>query len=237
MLMVTELPSHQAVGYYRPFKWFTSDLLTPVKIATNAKVSKILGYPRVAGVEVTNTETGDAETVECDTVIFSGDWIPDHELARRAGIAMDAGTLGPQVDMAFRTSQKGVFAVGNLLRGAETADDVAIEARSAARSIMSYLKKEQWPDERIAIIVEQPVQWISPNVVDDKNARAADHFLFRVSDFVSLATLKVIQGDKVVYAEKYRNLTPNLSNRLSAQWVSKIDPKGEKVKIHLNKSS
>ena len=53
-------------------------------------------------------------TVACDTVVFTGDWVPDHELARAAGLRMDRGTLGPAVDAAGATEAVGVFAAGNL---------------------------------------------------------------------------------------------------------------------------
>ena len=47
-------------------------------------------------------ETGARTTVECDTVVFTGDWIPDHELARTGGLAMDPATRGPVVDAGLR---------------------------------------------------------------------------------------------------------------------------------------
>jgi hypothetical protein len=31
----------------------------------------------------------------CGTVVVTGDWVPDHELARRGGLAMDPGTAVP----------------------------------------------------------------------------------------------------------------------------------------------
>ena len=43
-------------------------------------------------------------------------------------LPLDPGTRGPQVDDGFRTPQRGVFAAGNLLRGAETADVSAGQA-------------------------------------------------------------------------------------------------------------
>ena len=53
--------------------------------------------------------------------MFTGDWIPDHELARRAGLAMDPGTRGPVIDTTLETSAAGVFAAGNLVHAAEPA--------------------------------------------------------------------------------------------------------------------
>src|SRR5208282_105990 len=77
------------------------------------------GWGRLAGVEVADVRTGATRFVPCDTVVFTGDWIPDHELARLAGLAMDPGTRGPVVDTRLETSAPGVFAAGNLVHAAE----------------------------------------------------------------------------------------------------------------------
>ena len=69
----------------------------------------------------------DGSRIVCDTVVFTGDWIPDHELARRSGVAVDRGSRGPVVDEQFRTNRRGVFAIGNLVHPAETADVCALD--------------------------------------------------------------------------------------------------------------
>ena len=83
--------------------------------------------------------TGPARFVPCEVVVFTGDWIPDHELARLAGLAMDPGTRGPAVDTTLSTSLPGVFAAGNLVHAAETADIAALSGRHAARHIARYI--------------------------------------------------------------------------------------------------
>ena len=75
-----------------------------------------------------HVQTGAARFVPCEVVVFTGDWIPDHELARPAGLAMDPGTRGPAVDTRLETSAPGVFTAGNLVHAAETADIAALSA-------------------------------------------------------------------------------------------------------------
>ena len=48
--------------------------------------------------------TGVRRVVPCDIVVFTGDWIPDHELARLRGVDIDDGHRGPVVDTSLRTS-------------------------------------------------------------------------------------------------------------------------------------
>src|SRR6185369_2407632 len=125
--LVTDLPRHQVYWPYLPAKWLFTDLAARVPILTETRVSNILGAQRVEGVEITHLASGQREMLACDTVVFTGDWIPEHELARLGGLTLDPGTAGPQVDAGFHTSARGVFAAGNLLHGAETADVCAME--------------------------------------------------------------------------------------------------------------
>ena len=78
--------------------------LLGVDVATRTRVSRIIGKPALQAVEIENLDTGDRRIIDCDTLVLTGDWIPDHELARSAGLDMDPKTLGPLVDTALRTS-------------------------------------------------------------------------------------------------------------------------------------
>ena len=98
----------------------------------------------VEGVELADTRTGAARFVPCDLVVFTGDWIPDHEVARAACLAIDPGTRGPVVDTALGTSVPGVFAAGNLVHAAETADVAALGGRHAARGIVASARAQGW---------------------------------------------------------------------------------------------
>ncbi len=132
---------------------------------TRTQVTAIHGRPRVEQVELTDLDTGRTRTVECDTVVFTADWIPDHELAVMAGLELDPATRGPAVDAALRSSRPGVFAAGNLLHGAEQADVAALSGRHAAAGVARYLEDGEWPRQRVPIVCEPPLGWIAPNVV------------------------------------------------------------------------
>jgi NAD(P)H-nitrite reductase large subunit len=80
--------------------------------------------------------------IECDSVIFTGNWIPEHELARNGGLKINKITNGPVIDEDYQSSVKGVFAAGNLLRGVETADRCALEGKWAARSMAKNLNQK-----------------------------------------------------------------------------------------------
>ena len=167
-----------------------------------------------------------------DTVVFTGDWIPEHELARSGGVALDARTRGPQVDAGFHTLTRGVFAAGNLLRGAETADACALEGTRVARSIQAFLANGHWPAQGLPVEVDSPIDWIYPNVVSAPGV-AADQgaFSFRVRDFCNGARLTVKQGEKAVFTREYRSLVPNQTAHLDGGWLSAIDPAGGALRV------
>ena len=113
---------------------------------------------------------GDRELLPCDTVVFTGDWIPDHELARHGRLAIDPGTNGPEVDASLHTSVPGVFAAGNLIHPVETADVVALEADRLAALVARFLEDGAAAPPTVPLRVEPPLTWIAPNRVGSSSA-------------------------------------------------------------------
>lgn len=228
--MVTELPSHQLyLPIFLPAKIWYADILARTKILTGKKVVNILGNERIRGLEIRDLETGNVEVVECDTVVFTGDWVPENELARRGDVETSKPWMGPQVDGAFRTSQMGVFAAGNLLRGVETADWAAMEGRAAARSIARWLEKAEWSATRLPVEVEAPVAWICPNVLSP-DVRV-DGFRFWSKEFRQNVTLQLKQGTRVLYEKRVGWLKANVALGLSGEWVEKVNYAGEAIQL------
>jgi thioredoxin reductase len=167
--LVTEQPRHQSYAAFR----LGAALRWRLPVWTSAAVSRITGRGKLTGVEITDTHTGARRFVECGTLVFTADWIPDHELARATGLDIDPGTRGPAVDTTLRSSAPGIFAAGNVIHAAETADIAALSGRHAATHIAAYLADATRPgttrpaptSAALAIHVESPLSWISPNVI------------------------------------------------------------------------
>ncbi|MBI3163373.1 MAG: FAD-dependent oxidoreductase, partial [Chloroflexi bacterium] len=140
-MMVTDEASHQIEFPYVVMKWALADIISRTPILTNTRVSNIFGRKRVEGIELTQKD-GSKQLVECDTVIFTGNWIPEHELARMGGLELNPRTKGPVIDGNFQSSVQGVFVAGNLLRGVETAGRCALEGQRAARGAAGLLKRQ-----------------------------------------------------------------------------------------------
>lgn len=232
--LVTHLPHHQLYFPYLPAKWLFADILYRTPILTKTRLTNILGGSRVSEVELTNAATLQTQSIDCDTVVFTGDWIPDQDLARLGGLTLDPGTRGPQIDSAFHTSARGVFAVGNLLHGVETADTCALEGRRVAEPIQSYLKSGHWSYASLPLQVESPISWIFPNLITvSSKTPPVDFFTFRACEFRKDVKMTVRQGQRVLHVQAFHQLTPNESQKLQSSWVSALDYSGEPIRVSL----
>ncbi len=230
--LITDLPQHQFYFPYQPMKWALLDIMNRTPIRTLSRISRILGDKRVEGIEITRLDTGQVETLACDAVIFTGNWIPEHEVARRGDLLIDKGTRGPQIDAQFRSSQRGVFAAGNLLRGVETAATSAMEGRYAARHIRQFLERGNWPARSLPIEVEAPLSWVFPNRIS-ASEQPPTRLSFRVEQLLQNASIQIRQGSKVLHAQTFRRLAPNQSFHITANWLAELDFNDEAPKIAL----
>ena len=84
----------------------------------------------------------------CDTLLLSVGLIPENELAREAGIAINPATGRPWVDDACMTNVPGIFSCGNALHVHDLVDWVSEEAARAGASAAKFIKNpapsESW---------------------------------------------------------------------------------------------
>ncbi|HEY3191725.1 MAG TPA: FAD-dependent oxidoreductase [Solirubrobacterales bacterium] len=228
--LVTELPKHQSLTAFRAGA--AVRYRTPVW--TRTALSAIYGAERVESVELTELDSGRTRTVDCDLVIFTADWVPDHELAVMAGCELDMGSLGPFADQGLRTTRPGVFAAGNLLHPAETADVCALDGVHVAPSVAAYLRGPgEWPSP-VRFVARNPLAWVAPNLL-----LAAGHdpprvrFLLRSREFVRRAQIRVRQDGRELWRGRLRRLVPGRSAHIPAGWVAGVDPEGGPVIVEV----
>ncbi|MFF1836519.1 FAD/NAD(P)-binding oxidoreductase [Streptomyces sp. NPDC058231] len=201
-------------------------------LLTRTTVTSVVGRERLTGVGLRHHD-GRTMTLPCDTVVFTGDWIPDHELARRGGLTMDPGTRGPAYDPAYRTSEAGVFAVGNLLHAVESAGTAAAEGRAVAAPVMRRLAAGGWPTGRPELAVASPLKWIAPNLLDHDTTRPLhDRFILRTARRLPCPLLVVGQDGHVLHRQRLLlPAVPDRPFRLRADWLDRVDPHGGTVRI------
>jgi NADPH-dependent 2,4-dienoyl-CoA reductase/sulfur reductase-like enzyme len=227
--MVTEAPRHQSFAAFRA----GAALRYRAPLHTGTRVTAIRGRARVEAVELTDLADETTWEVACDTVVFTADWIPDHELAVLAGIGLDPGTRGPAVDAALRTGRAGVFAAGNLLHGAEAADVAALGGRHAGAAAAAFAAgARDWQAARVPVRVRGPLQWIAPNVVSPGGDRPPrGRFALRSRAFLRTPSVAVRQDGRTLWAARLRALQPGRSTALPAGWAAAVDPGGGPVEV------
>jgi thioredoxin reductase len=228
--LVTELPRQQSYAAFR----LGAALRWRIPVWTSAQIGRVTGRGQLGGVEVADLATGTVRFVACQTLVFTADWIPDHELARGSGLAMDPGTRGPVVDTSLRTSVPGVFAAGNLIHAAETADVAALSGRHAARGIAAFLAGGSEPGSSpVPVVAEPPLCWISPNAVRAPGAAGPPlgRFTLRVAEFRPLARLEAVQDGRRLARSRPARLIPGRPVHLPAGWLAGVDPAGGPVHV------
>ena len=226
--MTTELPRHQSFAVVHA----AAALRYRTPVWTRTAIHAIHGRERVEDVELLDLDSGRVRHVACDVVVFSADWIPDHELAVLANAELDAGTRGPRVDTGLHTSREGVFAAGNLLHAAEPADIAALSGRHAALSVTRWLSDGTWPRTSLPIVCNAPLQWIAPNAIGvDPPPRR--RFLVRAGEFLHRPTLEIRQDGRVLWRGRLRRLVPGRSASLPWEWTRSVDPEGGAVELGL----
>ena len=224
--MVTEHPRHQSLAAFR----VGAALRFRVPLLTRTAVTAIHGLRRVEAVEVTHLVTGEVQELECDVVVLTGDWVPDNELAVLAGAALDPGTRGPAVDAELRTSRPGLFAAGNVLHGAETADIAALSGGHVTPSVLRHLDGAPWPALRVAIVCEPPLHWIAPNAIG-QSSREQPRFRLRARELLGSAQVEVVQNRRTLWRGHVKRLMPGRSAHLPSEWTAFVDVHGEPVVV------
>jgi hypothetical protein len=204
-------------------------------VARRARVARIIGRDRVEGVELEHLDTGARTRLPCDTVILTGDWVPDNELTRLRGLELGDGHRGPLVDMALRTSAPGVFAAGNLLHPVDTADVAALDGRHVAAEVRRWLAGDSDRRPAVRLVTEEPFAWVAPGLLRPGDpAPARGRLLLWGTEHRVLPRVVVEQGGTVLARRRIPwPLAPGRIFRLPYGMVAAARPDAGDVTIRL----
>lgn len=141
--VVAELMPYSG-GLKRNIVQCLDDYGIPLKLSHT--VVDIKGKERVEGVTLARVDEknkpipGTEEYYDCDTLLLSVGLIPENELSRGMGVAINPVTSGPSVNESLETNLDGVFACGNVLHVHDLVDYVSEEAAAAGRNAAAYVK-------------------------------------------------------------------------------------------------
>jgi NADPH-dependent 2,4-dienoyl-CoA reductase/sulfur reductase-like enzyme len=116
-----------------------------IQLQLRHTIKRIMGRDRVEAIEAVGVDErwnpipGTEEVIPCDTLLLSVGLIPENELSRKAGVALDPVTGGPYVDDGFQTSVPGIFAAGNVVHVYDLVDWVTEAGTVAGKRAAQYV--------------------------------------------------------------------------------------------------
>lgn len=209
VLAVAELMPYSG-GLKRNIVQCLDDFNIPLCLSTT--VTEIHGQEHLTGVTLTQVDEnrrpipGTERYIECDTLLLSVGLLPENELSRQAGVALDRVTGGPEVSDDLSTSLPGVFACGNVLHVHDLVDFVSQEAAAAGRSAARFLQSGPAAGETVALEGRSGVRYTVPQQVHRSSGVVTVRF--RVGQPYRGAALCAYAGDTLLKRIPKRILTP-----------------------------
>ena len=209
--MVCELMPYSG-GLTRNIVQCLNDFDIPLKLSTTVVVTH--GTDRLEGVTIAKVDErlqpieSTMEYVPCDTLMLSVGLIPENELTKNVGIALDRITNGAVVDEMRQTDHPGIFACGNVLHVHDLVDYVTLEAQLAGEGAAAFILKGADPNAQyVNTTTGNGVRYLVPqrvNVNEEKDVK----LYFRVGKIYKQARVVLECDGKVISSKKKVKLAP-----------------------------
>lgn len=208
-----------ANGLRRNVKNCLDDFGIPLHLSTT--VTRVIGHDRVEAVEVSQVDehlapiSGTERIVPCDTLLLSVGLIPENELSVAAGVELDPHTRGAVVDQSLQTGVPGIFACGNVLHVHDLADNVTTESERAGAAAAAYALGDgagagagsAGAGCELTVSPAGIAGYALPGRI---TAVALTKLNFRVRRPVDAARVRILAGDKELFAGKVRPFKPSV---------------------------
>lgn len=214
--VVAELMPYSG-GLKRNIVQCLDDYGIPLKLSHT--VVDIKGKERVEGVTLAQVDEknkpipGTEEYYACDTLLLSVGLIPENELSRGMGVAINPVTSGPSVNESLETNLDGVFACGNVLHVHDLVDFVSEEAAAAGRNAAAYVKaadnaESGTMEQEIHINATDGVRYTVPSTVRVSHMDEKLTVRFRVGGVYQNCFVSVYFDDERVVHRKKQVFAP-----------------------------
>ena len=178
-------------------------------------VTDIRGKDRVEQVVVSAVDArrrpvpGTEMVFDCDTLLLSVGLIPENELTRQAGIAIDPRTSGAVVYENMETSLPGVFACGNVAHVHDLVDFVTAESQRAGRAAARYVLEGAGPEESaLEVVSGDCVTYTVPQYIRPGRVEQGCELFFRVNRVCGPSRIAVTSGGRQLAAFRRDCLAP-----------------------------
>ncbi|MCR4832232.1 MAG: NAD(P)/FAD-dependent oxidoreductase [Butyrivibrio sp.] len=210
--VVAELMPYSG-GLKRNIVQCLNDYDIPLKLSHT--VIDIKGKEHVEGITIAEVDAnrkpipGTEEFYEADTLLLSCGLLPENELTKGIGVAMNRVTSGPDVDDKLQTELEGVFACGNVLHVHDLVDYVSEEAALAGQNAARYVcGQEKKSGKKVTMIADGGVRYTVPQSLDIVNMNDKVVVRFRVADVFKDRSICVYYDDKKISSVKKKVLAP-----------------------------
>ncbi|MDR2647010.1 MAG: FAD-dependent oxidoreductase [Oscillospiraceae bacterium] len=208
--MVCELMPYSS-GLTRNIVQCLDDFDIPLKLSCT--VIEIHGAEHLEAVTIAKVDenrrpiAGTEETIPCDSLLLSVGLIPENELTRACGAAMDRVTSGAVVNESRETSIPGVFACGNVLHVHDLVDYVTLESQLAGAGAADYVQGKRATGGEVTTQGINGVRYVVPQRVGRAQSEAVKLY-FRVGQVYKNACVRVRCGDTILAQKKRPRLAP-----------------------------
>lgn len=208
-------------GLTRNYVQCLEDFNIPLQFQHTVKF--IYGNNRVEAVEIAavdeqwNFIPGTEEMIPCDTLLLSVGLIPENELSRQLGVAIDPITGGPYVDESRQTNIPGIFAAGNVVHVYDLADWVTLAGYDAGKSAAKHAMAQRASESaHIPVIAGNNVHHVVPHTINKRNLENDEIELqFRVlSPVEDKVMIEVHDGENQIARRSVRYVRPGEMNTL-----------------------
>ncbi|MBR7150794.1 MAG: FAD-dependent oxidoreductase [Clostridia bacterium] len=196
-------------GLARNIEQCLNDFGIPLRLSHT--VVEIHGKERLEGVTIAKVDENrrpipeTREYIPCDTLLLSVGLIPENELSKTAGVPLDRVTNGALVDQDRQTAVEGIFACGNVLHVHDLVDYVSEEAEIAGKSAVAYIQGLTAERTDIPLTTDGKIRYTVPQRITQKKDVTV---FFRVADVYRNVTIRVSDGDRVIYSKKKLKVAP-----------------------------
>lgn len=170
---------------------------------------------------------------DCDTLLLSVGLIPENDISRKTGIAMDRRTNGPLVNEMMETSIPGIFACGNVVHVHDLVDFVSAESRRAGAAAAKYIKGEEKPGKYIDVKTGFGITYTVPQKFRIENVENNLEIFMRVRNVYKNMKLQIKDGDKVIINLKKPHLAPGEMEKVIVPNKILKEIKGKELVVEL----
>lgn len=214
---------------FAPLAWLAQSTGIATRVATRLREIDVANG-MVRGVLIDSG--GRLQRIDCDGVLFSGNWLPEVAALTASRVAIDPATGGPEIDQAMRTSSPGVFAAGNMLHGVESSGWCAREGRHAGGMMARFLRG-QLPGTRCATRFElsDDIAFLVPQRWDWGLFTSSVNPTLRMKRDLWNAKLRLEHGDTDVWLGKPGPLLRRRRIRLRLDGLAGGSPESRSLRV------